>query len=157
MACHTYATCADGGFTYSSFCKSESAGVAPASFESASSQQKPFKLFGFALKYGTMANSKRLVCFYCNKKSDLRYDGQMQKWTCATCEAVNYLDEVCFFSSLPCTATSDANKTGRMATLPILLLQRRKSLQPTISDIQQLVPIPYTFPSPTRIRSARPV
>ncbi|CZR59597.1 uncharacterized protein PAC_09491 [Phialocephala subalpina] len=40
-----------------------------------------------------MPRAKKLVCFYCNKKSNLSYDGNITEWPCATCEAVNYLDE----------------------------------------------------------------
>jgi hypothetical protein len=39
-------------------------------------------------------NGRILRCFYCNKRSHLRYDGRMTKWTCGNCEADNYLDKV---------------------------------------------------------------
>jgi hypothetical protein len=46
-------------------------------------------------KHGKMPlRSRRLVCFGCNRKSTLRYDGSIRKWACAGCESVNYLDEV---------------------------------------------------------------
>jgi len=47
--------------------------------------------------HGPMAPSfarKNLVCFYCNKKSPLKYDGSISQWDCKSCEATNYLDEV---------------------------------------------------------------
>ncbi|KFY21882.1 hypothetical protein V493_07032 [Pseudogymnoascus sp. VKM F-4281 (FW-2241)] len=42
-----------------------------------------------------MASSlgRPLVCFYCNRKSTRRQDGSIRQWECASCEAVNYLDE----------------------------------------------------------------
>lgn len=42
----------------------------------------------------TTRGRKYLVCFYCNKKSDIKYDGLITQWDCARCEASNYLDEV---------------------------------------------------------------
>jgi len=36
---------------------------------------------------------KYLVCFYCNKKSNIKYDGTISQWDCKICEATNYLDE----------------------------------------------------------------
>lgn len=44
-----------------------------------------------------MANLRRpryLSCFYCGKRSSLRYDGRIRNFECLHCEAVNYLDEV---------------------------------------------------------------
>ncbi|KXJ86733.1 Ima1 N-terminal domain-domain-containing protein [Microdochium bolleyi] len=35
---------------------------------------------------------RRLVCFYCGRRSDLYFDGQA-KFNCASCEATNWLDE----------------------------------------------------------------
>ncbi|PQE26157.1 Integral inner nuclear membrane ima1 protein [Rutstroemia sp. NJR-2017a BBW] len=34
-----------------------------------------------------------LVCFYCNKKSNIKYDGTFSQWDCKICEATNYLDQ----------------------------------------------------------------
>ena len=52
--------------------------------------------------YGLMASSfrgrKNLICFYCNKRSDIRYDGLMTRWDCTKCDSTNFLDEV----FLPC-------------------------------------------------------
>ncbi|CAD6450457.1 9cfcc38d-e79b-428f-9981-859ce0d92ded-CDS [Sclerotinia trifoliorum] len=36
--------------------------------------------------------SKRLVCFYCGRKSNLRFDNTMSQFDCDTCEATNFLD-----------------------------------------------------------------
>ncbi|KAM3074740.1 hypothetical protein ACMFMG_008160 [Clarireedia jacksonii] len=36
---------------------------------------------------------KYLVCFYCNKKSNIKYDGAISQWDCKICDATNYLDE----------------------------------------------------------------
>jgi len=47
--------------------------------------------------HGLMAPSFRrkvLVCFYCNKKSSIKYDGLITQWECGNCESMNYLDEV---------------------------------------------------------------
>jgi hypothetical protein len=38
---------------------------------------------------------KSLVCFYCNKKSGLKYDGLITQWRCEKCDSENFLDEVC--------------------------------------------------------------
>ncbi|TQS38903.1 hypothetical protein Golomagni_00583 [Golovinomyces magnicellulatus] len=48
-----------------------------------------------SFKYDKMASSrrKRLICHYCNSKSDLTYDGKISQWECRKCDAVNYLDE----------------------------------------------------------------
>ncbi|KAK0107163.1 hypothetical protein ONS95_003869 [Cadophora gregata] len=35
---------------------------------------------------------KQLICFYCNTRSGIRYNGNRQ-WECAYCDAQNYLDE----------------------------------------------------------------
>lgn len=42
----------------------------------------------------TMNKGRKLVCFYCNKKSNIVYDGLISEWTCRKCEATNYLDQV---------------------------------------------------------------
>jgi hypothetical protein len=47
--------------------------------------------------HGAMASfrgKKKLVCFYCNKKSGIPYDGLITQWECANCDAMNYLDQV---------------------------------------------------------------
>jgi len=47
--------------------------------------------------HGLMAPSFRrkvLVCFYCNRKSSIKYDGLITQWECGNCESMNYLDEV---------------------------------------------------------------
>jgi hypothetical protein len=36
-----------------------------------------------------------LTCFYCGKRSSIRYDGRIRDFRCTYCEATNYLDEVC--------------------------------------------------------------
>ncbi|KAH8596452.1 Ima1 N-terminal domain-containing protein [Bisporella sp. PMI_857] len=36
---------------------------------------------------------RNLVCFYCNKRSGIKYDGLINRWECASCDAINYLDE----------------------------------------------------------------
>lgn len=51
-------------------------------------------------RHGLMASSlrrKNLVCFYCNKRSDIKYDGFITQWECTKCDSVNFLDEVCSF------------------------------------------------------------
>ncbi|KAG4029649.1 hypothetical protein MFRU_015g01830 [Monilinia fructicola] len=35
---------------------------------------------------------KRLVCFYCGKKSNHKFDGSFSQFDCGTCDATNYLD-----------------------------------------------------------------
>ncbi|KAG4437582.1 hypothetical protein IFR05_006921 [Cadophora sp. M221] len=35
---------------------------------------------------------KHLTCFYCNTRSDIRFDG-IRQWECTYCDAQNYLDE----------------------------------------------------------------
>ncbi|KAE8453110.1 hypothetical protein EG329_012297 [Mollisiaceae sp. DMI_Dod_QoI] len=95
-----YVTRPDIGYTYSSFCQ-RCAGVQggaqpPNLGDSASWQQLQYSnFFGFKQSDGKMPSSraKRLVCFYCNKKSDLKYDGKTTQWPCSICEAINYLDE----------------------------------------------------------------
>lgn len=42
---------------------------------------------------------KTLTCFYCNTKSSQQRTGNIRKWQCESCDAVNHLDEVC---TLPC-------------------------------------------------------
>ena len=47
--------------------------------------------------HGPMAplfRRKNLVCFYCNKKSNIKYDGHITRWDCTVCESTNFLDEV---------------------------------------------------------------
>lgn len=39
-------------------------------------------------------SQKKLVCFYCNKRSNIRYDGLITQWVCTRCESTNFLDEV---------------------------------------------------------------
>ena len=54
-------------------------------------------LFSKTKNHGPMAPSlrrKNLVCFYCNKRSDIKYDGFLTQWECANCDSVNFLDEV---------------------------------------------------------------
>ena len=43
---------------------------------------------------------KKLACFYCNKRSDIIYDGLITEWECANCDAINYLDKVQILFSL---------------------------------------------------------
>jgi len=53
--------------------------------------------FNNSVCHGPMAPSFRrkvLVCFYCNKKSGIKYDGLIKQWECGNCESMNYLDEV---------------------------------------------------------------
>ncbi|KAK2625105.1 hypothetical protein QTJ16_005474 [Diplocarpon rosae] len=33
-----------------------------------------------------------LICFYCNMRSGIRFDGCMTQWDCAQCDATNFLD-----------------------------------------------------------------
>ena len=39
---------------------------------------------------------KSLLCFYCNKRSSVKYDGIITQWECGRCDAMNYLDAVSF-------------------------------------------------------------
>jgi hypothetical protein len=60
-------------------------------------QNKQPLLFSNTQSHGHMAPSfrrKNLVCFYCNKKSDIKYDGLISRWDCTQCESTNFLDEV---------------------------------------------------------------
>jgi hypothetical protein len=42
---------------------------------------------------GLTRRNRFLECFYCGRKSAVRYDGQ-QSFECLNCDATNYLDEV---------------------------------------------------------------
>jgi len=47
--------------------------------------------------HGAMASfrgKKKMLCFYCNKRSGIVYDGRITQWECANCDAMNYLDQV---------------------------------------------------------------
>lgn len=37
---------------------------------------------------------KLLTCFYCGRRSPIRYDGQLQQFDCPKCNATNFLDAV---------------------------------------------------------------
>lgn len=37
---------------------------------------------------------KLLTCFYCGRRSTIRYDGHIQHFDCAKCNATNFLDTV---------------------------------------------------------------
>jgi hypothetical protein len=47
-------------------------------------------------QYAHMASfsRRRLICFGCNKRSSIKYDGRIRQWECAECKSTNYLDEV---------------------------------------------------------------
>ena len=54
--------------------------------------------------HGHMASSrfgKNLVCFYCNSKSAIKYNGLLDRWDCTKCDATNFLDEVCLSWNRP--------------------------------------------------------
>lgn len=56
-------------------------------------------LFSNTQSHGLMAlRRKNLVCFYCNKRSDIKYDGFIKQWECRQCDSVNFLDEVWLYS-----------------------------------------------------------
>lgn len=56
-------------------------------------------LFSKTQSHGLMAlRRKNLVCFYCNKRSDIKYDGFIKQWECRQCDSVNFLDEVWLYS-----------------------------------------------------------
>lgn len=38
--------------------------------------------------------ARHLACFYCGKKSGIKYDGLIRDFLCLYCDATNYLDEV---------------------------------------------------------------
>jgi len=40
-----------------------------------------------------ISRRKLLVCFYCNKKSGIKYDGLITSWECARCTSTNFLDD----------------------------------------------------------------
>lgn len=47
--------------------------------------------------HGPMASRfglNTLVCFYCNKRSGIKYDGFLTHWECRHCGSENFLDEV---------------------------------------------------------------
>jgi hypothetical protein len=80
--------------------------------------------------HGHMAPSfrrKYLVCFYCNNKSNIRYDGLITRWDCTQCESTNFLDEVQFLT--PCIRYKIINlmrlliPASRMGILQILQSQ----------------------------------
>ena len=74
--------------------------------------------------HGAMASfrgKKKLICFYCNKRSGIVYDGLITQWECANCDAMNYLDQV-FTSQV--LDDHDANYSNRMVKSPILQLLR---------------------------------
>lgn len=39
---------------------------------------------------------RRLQCFYCGNRSSTYYQKNLRQWTCESCDAVNFLDEVSF-------------------------------------------------------------
>jgi hypothetical protein len=56
-------------------------------------------LFCNTQSHGPMAlRRKNLVCFYCNKRSGIKYDGFIKQWECRQCDSVNFLDEVWLYS-----------------------------------------------------------
>jgi hypothetical protein len=42
----------------------------------------------------TTVGRNYLVCFYCNKRSDIKNDGLITQWECTKCDSMNFLDEV---------------------------------------------------------------
>lgn len=38
---------------------------------------------------------RKLVCFYCNRRSAQDRKHGIRQWQCERCDAVNHLDEVC--------------------------------------------------------------
>lgn len=74
--------------------------------------------------------SRYLSCFYCGKRSGLKFDGTVTDFLCMYCDATNYLDEVRFRISLRfyISALEAANTTFRMAKSQILLLRRSERL-----------------------------
>jgi hypothetical protein len=48
-----------------------------------------------------LRSAKYLTCFYCGKRSGLKFDVTIRDFLCLHCDATNYLDEVCMrWSSL---------------------------------------------------------
>jgi hypothetical protein len=50
----------------------------------------------------------RLACFYCGKRSTLKYDGRMREFSCSSCDATNYLDEYGDITDPPVARTTRA-------------------------------------------------
>ncbi|RDL37787.1 uncharacterized protein BP5553_05220 [Venustampulla echinocandica] len=70
--------------------------------------------------HGPMAPSlrrKNLVCFYCNKKSGIKYDGLITKWECGYCDSMNFLDENGEITDPP-VATDYAAPAKRQYAIP---------------------------------------
>jgi Ima1 N-terminal domain len=42
-----------------------------------------------------LLRSAYLTCWYCQTKSSQRRSPTLRQWECKSCEAINYLDEVC--------------------------------------------------------------
>jgi len=64
---------------------------------------------------------KSLICFYCNKRSSIKYDGFITQWECGKCDAMNYLDAVSYtLPSLhrrrPTNTSSTARKYHRSSS-----------------------------------------
>lgn len=67
--------------------------------------------------------ARYLSCFYCGKRSGLKYDGVTRDFLCLYCDATNYLDEVIARLQSPPTArqgipSADENRMERLRILP---------------------------------------
>lgn len=87
---------------------------------------------------------KYLVCFYCNKKSGIKYDGLIAQWECARCGSMNFLDEVRPPNN---SVQKQTDIFDRMAISPTLQLLPNIHLL-TISNTPFLVPILH-YPKPS--------
>ncbi|ROW06850.1 hypothetical protein VMCG_03968 [Cytospora schulzeri] len=63
-----------------------------------------------------MAPAKRrtntyLTCFYCNRKSSIRYDGRMRQFDCHNCQAANHLDTKGHITDPPVAKTTTTHET----------------------------------------------
>ncbi|KAI1007273.1 hypothetical protein K3495_g945 [Podosphaera aphanis] len=68
-----------------------------------------------------MAPSRRrkLICHYCNQKSDYIYDGQITQWECNNCNAANYLDENGEITDPPVAESNPVAPPVRYATTSV--------------------------------------
>lgn len=57
-----------------------------------------------------LLRQRKLVCFYCGRRSAKVQDGTVRRWECKECEAVNYLDEVVWYLYTKVRGISDADR-----------------------------------------------
>ncbi|PHH79746.1 hypothetical protein CDD83_3830 [Cordyceps sp. RAO-2017] len=62
--------------------------------------------------------TRYLTCFYCGKRSGLKYDGSTRQFLCLYCEATNYLDENGDITDPPVATEREATTTRYAAPQP---------------------------------------